>query len=426
MPPTTIVCAGCGNPFPKRNEYLACSLCKLKYDLTCANIDIKTFGAMSTQHKGQWKCQECCCKQPKTDNTNTPVRLAAASVAGAPTGSCTETLKAEINAKQKKQSAALAPAAEPNCKLGEDEKCPDPLASLTAEIQLMRADMGKMNLSLQNMNSTLNKCNERLADLEQRLAQSDNRVRALEEREGENDILRQRIIQLEDQLNVQAQASLSNEMEIIGVNELPNENRTHIVLTAAIKMGLNLTESDIDSVTRVGPRGAKLPELDTKLPRPLVVKFVRRAKRNEFLKAAKSRRNIDTNAIEISGPKRKVFFNERLTKANRELFRNSRSQSSRLDTSSVGPEMVLFSFARRMVALKSQFEALQIWTVIWDRPWMKCLPPPSNSWAPTPRISYCKTLILPVISSTSQLKFVCSNPNFITHTSHTHNHTPYK
>lgn len=72
-------CAGCHNNLPKK-EYMACSQCNNGYDLLCANISLKRYHLMDQERKNCWKCQECCSKQPKTDNSNTPVRATVQTV----------------------------------------------------------------------------------------------------------------------------------------------------------------------------------------------------------------------------------------------------------------------------------------------------------------------------------------------------------
>lgn len=67
-------CGGCFK-VPQGREYLTCMICKAIYDLDCANVASKRFyNTMTAQHKKEWKCQLCKCKQPKTCNVNTPVR----------------------------------------------------------------------------------------------------------------------------------------------------------------------------------------------------------------------------------------------------------------------------------------------------------------------------------------------------------------
>ncbi|CAG5059880.1 unnamed protein product [Parnassius apollo] len=73
MSSTTKKCSGCKNNLPKR-EHMVCVTCNLGYDLFCANITPKCFYLMDQERKNNWRCQECSSKQPKSDNTNTPVR----------------------------------------------------------------------------------------------------------------------------------------------------------------------------------------------------------------------------------------------------------------------------------------------------------------------------------------------------------------
>ncbi|XP_063370262.1 uncharacterized protein LOC134658506 [Cydia amplana] len=71
-------CAGCLEIIPNR-EYLTCMLCSCKYDLKCASISFERFKSFystpESEHRKAWKCPSCRCKEPKGDNSNTPVRL---------------------------------------------------------------------------------------------------------------------------------------------------------------------------------------------------------------------------------------------------------------------------------------------------------------------------------------------------------------
>ncbi|KAG7311975.1 hypothetical protein JYU34_001401 [Plutella xylostella] len=58
--------------------------------------------------------------------------------------------------------------------------------------------------------------------------------------------------------------------------------------------------------------------------------MLRRTKRDEVIKAFKTRRNISNKDIEVDGPTLKIFCNERLTKENRLLFREARGRSKQL------------------------------------------------------------------------------------------------
>jgi hypothetical protein len=79
MSKATISCAGCRTAVVGR-QFLRCCICHDNYDLLCANVAEKRFlNTMTKEHKASWKCQACISKQPKKDNTNTPVRLSRES-----------------------------------------------------------------------------------------------------------------------------------------------------------------------------------------------------------------------------------------------------------------------------------------------------------------------------------------------------------
>lgn len=70
----SLTCAGCPNEIPNKVPYLTCSLCTSNYDLDCANVsEARFYNTMSLEHKKTWKCQMCRCKEPKGDNTDSPI-----------------------------------------------------------------------------------------------------------------------------------------------------------------------------------------------------------------------------------------------------------------------------------------------------------------------------------------------------------------
>ncbi|XP_028168561.1 uncharacterized protein LOC114358724 [Ostrinia furnacalis] len=67
-------CAACLGEINHR-RFLVCMKCSGKFDLPCVNVPEKRFyNTMTAEHKKNWICPECKSKQPKYDNTNTPVR----------------------------------------------------------------------------------------------------------------------------------------------------------------------------------------------------------------------------------------------------------------------------------------------------------------------------------------------------------------
>ncbi|KAL4711525.1 hypothetical protein ACJJTC_000541 [Scirpophaga incertulas] len=114
-----------------------------------------------------------------------------------------------------------------------------------------------------------------------------------------------------------------NELEILGIPEQKNENLTHLVLVTATKLGVNLQEADLDDIHRVGHLNSEQPSSGSLKTRPIVVKFLRKIKKNEVLSAYKVRRNLTSEDIK-PGSSNRIYINERLTVMKRQLFREAR------------------------------------------------------------------------------------------------------
>lgn len=74
MASRTAPCAGCRAEVSEDGPYMKCAKCKQIFDIICANITTDVFKNMSVELKMSWICGECRCRQPKRDNSHTPVR----------------------------------------------------------------------------------------------------------------------------------------------------------------------------------------------------------------------------------------------------------------------------------------------------------------------------------------------------------------
>ncbi|KAI5639495.1 hypothetical protein NE865_07995 [Phthorimaea operculella] len=155
---------------------------------------------------------------------------------------------------------------------------------------------------------------------------------------------------LRDELNERDQALLLNDVEISGIPENEGQSITHIVTLVAKKLNVTLTEQDIVSAERVGRMTSHVSSSDraetvalqggqqnggagaagdgqhqVPRPRPIVVRFARRATRDELLKQARVRRGATTEGLGLPPHSYKnIYINERLTKFNRQLFGKAR------------------------------------------------------------------------------------------------------
>ncbi|CAG9137652.1 unnamed protein product [Plutella xylostella] len=159
----------------------------------------------------------------------------------------------------------------------------------------------------------------------QLLSRIDALEKKLEGRDKDIDNLKLTVHQMQETIDFQAQRLVQNEIELIDVPETANENVYHIAEIMAKKIGVELTDNDIDEAYRTGPRRICTDGVE-KPARPLVIRLLRKKKRNELIKAAKVRKNICSSDI-VPGTSKRIYVNERLTTANRHLFRETRLRS---------------------------------------------------------------------------------------------------
>lgn len=304
----SVTCAGCGGNIPDLEYYMECSKCTHIYDLLCINISKEQFDTFTDVYKSEWLCPSCVCTRPKGDNT--PVRAHTAPIPQKNTHN-----KSFSNVNMSRGSKPTGTKA----MILEDSHACSEMSTLISEVRLLKhelAEVKQQNFDIKtqmtSISSTLDKnlleCTKKLQVAEQEIV-----------------LLKQTIGSLQKQMCAREQDSLSNDLEIIGLTEHAHENLYHIATVISKKIGVELSELDIDNVKRVGPKTqstSKLP-FNKKFPRPIAVKLLRKRKRDELITAAKSRRNLTSESI-VEGESTKIYFNERLTKENRHIFRLSR------------------------------------------------------------------------------------------------------
>lgn len=291
--PRNQICAGCRQEIG--GECIGCvaPTCAKVYDLACVAPD-----GLSSSEAKIWICPECRANKRKTGDTSTPVRsIPPVSI---------ENITVRKKSTPKTLDTPLAPV---------DET----LSALAKEIRAMRLALDSFRADfstrLDNITSSLLETREKIDALE--IHQ--------EKLEGKNTDLEITVRALEERIAIMSQHALKNEVEILGVQEVKGELPVHLALVAAKKIGVNMSSSDIEEAIRVGIRRG--PGDNNGLPRPLVVRFAKKAMRDDFLKEARSRRTLNSKDIAELGPDRQVYVNERLTAANRQLFRTTKERA---------------------------------------------------------------------------------------------------
>lgn len=280
---------------------MKCPKCDDLYDLPCLNLSVPQFNALPDDFRKNWLCPSCSSNRPKGDNVNTPVRSTA----------IVNDFETNINLKRgtirKVKTTETA------------ESRSD--TSVLTEIRLLRQEFAEVRREFSDKLESVSKTlNYKLGEF----------TKTIEAKNLEIAFLKTSVTNLQRQLAVHEQNSIKNELEIVGLPEYDNENLMQITSIMCKKIGVDLNEQDVDEVIRVGPRNLHSSDSSQrKWPRPVVVKLLRRRTRDEILKAAKSRRNVTSEHV-VEGPPKNVYFNERLTKENRTLFREARQWCQRV------------------------------------------------------------------------------------------------
>lgn len=131
---------------------------------------------------------------------------------------------------------------------------------------------------------------------------------------------------LQHQLASKDQRDRSKNLEITNVPVTKGENLHSILMTLAIKIGIDLDLQNIDDVHRV--RKFVLDNKNTEQPPNIIVHFSQRRRKDEFLAACKTRRELTTLDLGCNGPAKPIFVNEHLTPQNKLLFKKVRATAS--------------------------------------------------------------------------------------------------
>lgn len=313
-------CSGCGKPIQSL-DFLECSACQETYDLLCLGFDGESFRVMSQETKDRWICPVCTSSRPKGDNTHTPI--------GSPSCSLNSTYNTldrgnttldRVNNLRGNRRQVTAPSL----------FCESEISQLVSEIRQLREEIQEIkdqNKEIALLRQDVFALKEQVLSVPLAFAASkDEYEKKIIAQDAEIADLKRSVSNLQSLFNMQEQNILRNELEIAGVPEADSENLQHVAMVMASRLGVELTAGDLDCVRRVGLKRPQTVLNKEWMPRPIVVKLLRRSKRDVIIQSAKARRNLTSETV-AQGTARKVYINERLTKANRALFKESRTRA---------------------------------------------------------------------------------------------------
>ncbi|XP_045459285.1 uncharacterized protein LOC123669739 [Melitaea cinxia] len=179
-------------------------------------------------------------------------------------------------------------------------------------LQPIKDDITSLRESVSFINSKYDEFNNKVIGLEKEL-------KSLSSLSIELSTLKKKIDTLETENNSREQWSRRSNIEVYGIPERKNENLMEILKTISDRTGYQLNPStDIDFVTRVAHSKS-----ENRLIKPIVIKFLSRWKKDDFLALAK-RIKLQCSDIGFAGNSSNVYFKEHLTRSNKALLQEAK------------------------------------------------------------------------------------------------------
>ncbi|KAJ2937407.1 hypothetical protein O0L34_g19094 [Tuta absoluta] len=264
-------CNSCGNEVL---DYIQCSNCQNVYDYDCSGVTETGYRRLGPDRQAVWKCPNCKLGKPReikeakeTKETPKDVPLKPVSL---------DHVMEELN----KIKLSLAPLM----------NVMDGIREIKDELTDVKSSMKIYSDKLQNL---------------------EGRLKSVEKACDDAHKLEDRISALEADLNEKNQWARLNNVEIKGVPLKDRENLLDIVSKIGTKISYPISKQTINFVARV-------PSQDNKL-KPIVVSFVNRYVKEDFVAAARKIKKLQPIDIGIDGVGQ-VFVNDHLTVQNKMLL----------------------------------------------------------------------------------------------------------
>ncbi|CAG9135409.1 unnamed protein product [Plutella xylostella] len=352
-------CASCNLLIKYKSDAVKCTMCKVCFHLSCLNITKARYHDNLREYQTSWRCHMCVNVTARKGRND---EASSVDVCNIPTVS-TVTENTNMSLDDNGQNEADDP-----CDYSNVTTPPPVTGSRKAAPDLQHVDLSydqfarlldskldiKFDVKFKELNAIISelkvdftKTTDFLSaqqdDLKRDLGNTNTRVEILER---ENALLRTEIAttkkliseantsglyglisQLQSDLNERDQQTLINDVEISCIPEFEGESAVHIVKVVSAKLGVKLEESDVVSASRVGARRGAAETSDgvAARPRPLVARLARRSLRDQLVNNARVRRGASTADLGLPPhADQRLYVNERLTKANRQIFGKAR------------------------------------------------------------------------------------------------------
>lgn len=187
-----------------------------------------------------------------------------------------------------------------------------PFEALATEVKALRAEISELKSQVTQSNTSIKEFNGRFVKIENRLSEVEgirDRVASLEAE----------LEKLKYEANEKDQWSRMNNAEIKGIPQTQNENLLKIISVIGTTVNYPIDKSQINFVARV-------PSKDSTQPKPIIVGFVSRYVKEDFVAASRAKsKEVKLNASMIGYKSNSmIFVNDHLTPANKILLSNAK------------------------------------------------------------------------------------------------------
>ncbi|CAG9790257.1 unnamed protein product [Diatraea saccharalis] len=328
MAPNENKCKGCRHNITTK-ELLTCFACTSKYDLLCANVGLKRFNLMDKEQKLNWRCPECRSQLPKTDNTNTPIRLPSqlvhtSTISDASVSDDIETRNVTQRSKPKEDITKKYITEESLRKIVQEE-----LSCVFEEKlnKLISEQIKTINIRFAELSESISFFNKQYEELKTIV---EGKTVIISELHKDSDILKSSIKDLSHRLYLAEQSMRESNLEINGIPENRAENLYNVISQISKTVNCPIEMNDINHISLV----AKLDK-EKNRPRTVIVKLRSPQHRDRFLAAvAKFNRNnpkdkLSTLHLGMAAPVKPVFVAEHLTPINKSLHAAARLKAKK-------------------------------------------------------------------------------------------------
>lgn len=290
----SLSCADCSDHIPDDGRFMGCKECKKTFHLgsSCSGISESTFISMGATKRDVWKCRHC--RQGK-------------SRSAAPDSSATdelEALQSQVGAINQKLDSLSSLRLDLNSLLPLPAKI-DQLLGLTQTVDKLQSSVSEIQNSIAFMSSKYDEFLVRIEASEKEIKQSNSEVLSLTLKVQEQET---EIRALKAEMNKQEQYSRRPNLEIHGLPATRDENLRAFAANLATKLSIkDFDSSDILAIHRLPSKRDKIPVILVKFA-SVSVKETWMSSRHELKNLCKSDKDP------------RLFFNDNLTAANRELF----------------------------------------------------------------------------------------------------------